>query len=210
MNGKVNIDENLETLSAIKNKDITLYINYLLCDIYSKLPDANQTIEIDDCFEMNMCNKERYYLIKQLLQNKDEDKDLPENQSIIVLRMANMKDPYCIECVKLINDLLEKYPNNFWASPNEFFTDGTLINYGSDFGLMPSIFEPGGIVQHEFFIAGTPVLAFKTGGLKDSVFEYDYEEKKGNGVVFDVHEKKNLYLVLQERISYIIQKTSLK
>ena len=109
---------------------------------------------------------------------------------ILIGGMANMKDPYCVECVNLINHLLQKYPENFWASPNEFFTDGTLINYGSDFGLMPSIFEPGGIVQHEFFIAGTPVLAFKTGGLKDSVFEYDYEEKKGNGVVFDVHEKK--------------------
>ena len=96
-----------------------------------------------------------------------------------------MKDPYCVKCVEIINNLLYKYPKNFWASPNEFFTDGTLINYGSDFGLMPSSFEPGGIVQHEFFIGGTPVLAFKTGGLKDSVFEYDYDKHSGNGVIFE-------------------------
>lgn len=31
--------------------------------------------------------------------------------------------------------------------------------------MMPSKFEPGGIVQHESLIAGTPVIAFKTGGL---------------------------------------------
>lgn len=110
---------------------------------------------------------------------------------ILVGGMANLQDPYCVQCVNLIKDLLSKFPGNFWAAPSEFFTDGTLINYGSDFGLMPSVFEPGGIVQHEFFIAGTPVLAFKTGGLKDSVFEYDYKEKKGNGVVFSTHQKRD-------------------
>lgn len=29
-----------------------------------------------------------------------------------------------------------------------FFNDGPLVNIGSDFSLMPSMFEPGGIVQH--------------------------------------------------------------
>ena len=34
---------------------------------------------------------------------------------------------------------------------------------------MPSLFEPCGIVQDEFFAAGTPVIAFSTGGLKVSI-----------------------------------------
>ena len=38
---------------------------------------------------------------------------------------------------------------------------------------MPSIFQPGGIVQHEYFISFKPVIAFKTGGLKDSIEEYN-------------------------------------
>jgi len=66
-----------------------------------------------------------------------------------------------------------KFPDNFWADPNAFFSDGALVNLGADFGLMPSLFEPGGVVQHEFFAGGTPVIAFKTGGLKDTVFEYN-------------------------------------
>ena len=53
---------------------------------------------------------------------------------------------------------------------------------------MPSLFEPGGIVQHEIFIAGTPVLAFKTEGLKDTVFEFDYSTNKGNGITFEVND----------------------
>ena len=101
--------------------------------------------------------------------------------------MGNPKDPYCINCSNRINYLTNKYPYNFWANPNEFFTDGPLVNVGSDFGLMPSVFEPGGIVQHEFFIAGTPVLAFKTGGLRDTIFEFDYFTNKGNGINFEVN-----------------------
>jgi glycogen synthase len=107
--------------------------------------------------------------------------------NILVGGMGNMKDPYCISCVHKINYLKSKYPHNFWANPSEFFTDGPLVNIASDYGLMPSLFEPGGIVQHEFFIAGTPVLAFRTGGLKDTVFEYDWHSNKGNGVIFENH-----------------------
>lgn len=71
--------------------------------------------------------------------------------------------------------LIEKYPYNFWSSPFEFFYDGPLVNIGSDFCMMPSKFEPGGIVQHEYFLGHTPVVAFQTGGLKDTVFEFDYQ-----------------------------------
>ncbi len=39
-------------------------------------------------------------------------------------------------------------------------------------------------MQHEFFCGGTPVVAFCTGGLKDTVFEYDTKMQKGNGFNF--------------------------
>ncbi len=65
--------------------------------------------------------------------------------------------------------------------------DGPLINCGADFGLMPSKFEPGGIVQHEFFVASTPVIAFRTGGLKDTVFEYIPKTKVKNAKIFFPH-----------------------
>jgi len=65
--------------------------------------------------------------------------------------------------------------------------DGSLVNRGADFGLMPSVFEPGGIVQHEFFVGGTPVVAFKTGGLKDSVIEFLWDTESGCGYTFESH-----------------------
>lgn len=59
---------------------------------------------------------------------------------------ANMGDGYAGGCARKMWDLKNKYPHCFWAAPDEFFTDGSLVNRGSDFGLMPSAFEPGGIV----------------------------------------------------------------
>lgn len=61
------------------------------------------------------------------------------------------------------------------------------MNIGADFALMPSLFEPSGVVQQEFFAGGTPVIAFKTGGLKDTIFEYNSFEKTGNGFTFEAH-----------------------
>jgi hypothetical protein len=36
-------------------------------------------------------------------------------------------------------------------------------------------------------VGRTPVIAFKTGGLKDSVFEYSWEKEEGNGYTFENH-----------------------
>jgi len=121
--------------------------------------------------------------------------------NILVGGMGNPKDPYCINCIQKIIHLRGKYPHSFWADPNEFFTDGPLINLGSDFGLMPSVFEPGGIVQHEFFIASTPVLAFKTGGLKDTVVEFDYNTNKGSGILFESHNYNDFIYAIERAMN---------
>lgn len=89
--------------------------------------------------------------------------------------MASESDSYGRHCAGMMADLRARHPDTFWADPNLFFTDGDLVNLGADFCLMPSVFEPGGIVQQEFFVAGTPVIAFKTGGLKDTVLEWQSE-----------------------------------
>ena len=120
--------------------------------------------------------------------------------NILVGGTGDKTDPYVDYCIKKINYLKEKYPYSFWADPNQYFEDGLKINKGSDFALMPSLFEPGGIVQHEFFIAGTPVIAFRTGGLKDSVFEFNYENNTGNGFTFDGHNSNELISAMKRAI----------
>lgn len=104
---------------------------------------------------------------------------------ILVGGPANYADDYSGRCARHMLDLKRRHPWCFWASPDDFFTDGPMCNLGSDFGLMPSLFEPGGIVQQEFFVAGTPVVAYKTGGLKDTVQEWRSDQGEGNGFTFD-------------------------
>ena len=113
---------------------------------------------------------------------------------------ANMKDPYAAACAHRLWQLKSQYPNCFWAAPEEFFTDGALVNRGCDFGLMPSVFEPGGIVQHEFFVGGTPVVAFKTGGLKDSVIEFLWDSEEGCGYTFESHTPGDAIFAMERAI----------
>ena len=112
--------------------------------------------------------------------------------NILVGGMGVHSDPYFRDCENRIRHLRGRYPNCFWANPSEFFVDGPKINIGADFGLMPSLFEPGGIVQHEFFLGRTPVIAFRTGGLKDTVFEFLWDSNKGNGLTFDNYCRNGL------------------
>ena len=107
------------------------------------------------------------------------------NVQILIGGAANPGEQYAAHCAHRMRDLTRRYPSNFWSDPDSFFVDGPLVNLGADFGLMPSAFEPGGIVQQEFMVAGTPVIAFKTGGLRDTISEFFKGE--GNGFTFEAH-----------------------
>ncbi len=58
------------------------------------------------------------------------------------------------------------------------------IYAGSDIFLMPSRYEPCGLGQMISFKYGTVPLARKTGGLADTIVEYDSQNKQGNGFLF--------------------------
>ena len=128
--------------------------------------------------------------IKLILDNAEE-LIKKYNAEILIAGMANPEEKYALNCMELMENLQSKYPQNFWASPKEFFNETVLLRYGSDFCLMPSAFEPGGIVQHEYFISGTPVIAYKTGGLRDTIEEYNIVKKTGNGFLFENFENKD-------------------
>ncbi|KAH3767864.1 glycosyl group 1 family protein [Pelomyxa schiedti] len=114
----------------------------------------------------------------------------------IVGGMAPRQDPYAAAAADSLNWLRHNYPKSLWAAPDSFFTDGPLLNIGSNFALMPSKYEPSGVVQQEFFLGGTPVIAFKTGGLRDTVFEFDYDTGKGNGITFEAHTDDDFRLAI--------------
>jgi len=59
------------------------------------------------------------------------------------------------------------------------------IEAGADMFLMPSIYEPCGLNQMYSLMYGTIPIVRKTGGLADTVRQWDPESESGNGVVFD-------------------------
>lgn len=66
---------------------------------------------------------------------------------------------------------------------------------------MPSLFEPGGIVQHQFFSGSTPVISFRTGGLKDTVIQYNYKTGKGNGFNFMNYDSDDFRNCIQRALN---------
>lgn len=66
------------------------------------------------------------------------------------------------------------------------------IYRGADFFLMPSRFEPCGLGQMISLINGTIPIVRKTGGLADTVKDFEEDKENGNGIVFVEYSEREL------------------
>lgn len=71
----------------------------------------------------------------------------------------------------------------------------------SDFLMMPSRFEPCGLTQMYALKYGTIPIVRMTGGLVDSVFEYNYEYASGTGFTFWQYNADDLAYSIRRAIS---------
>jgi starch synthase len=152
--------------------------------------------------------------LKNRRQNKIElqkEFDLPKNERVPILSMVGRLDSqkgldlvtkvieqvleeYEVQLVVLgegehkyrefFTNLEKKYPKQVrthlmanWQLPRKIFA-------GSDIFLLPSKFEPGGIVVIEAMRYGAVPVVRETGGLADIVSDFDMGTKEGNGFVF--------------------------
>lgn len=74
------------------------------------------------------------------------------------------------------------------------------IYAGSDFFLMPSLFEPCGLSQMISLRYGTIPIVFKTGGLVDTIISFDKNRKNGNGFMFEKYFKEDFVGIIKEAI----------
>ena len=51
--------------------------------------------------------------------------------------------------------------------------------------------------SNEAFASGCPVIAFRTGGLADTVFEFDREKRTGNGFLFWAFQHHDYLMAIQ-------------
>ncbi len=87
-------------------------------------------------------------------------------------------------CEDEINSLQAKLPN-FKAKIGYDEKLSHLIEAGSDFFLMPSRYEPCGLNQMYSMLYGTLPIVRRTGGLADTVEQYNEQTGEGTGFLFD-------------------------
>ncbi|MDD3598896.1 MAG: glycosyltransferase, partial [Firmicutes bacterium] len=83
---------------------------------------------------------------------------------------------------KLARDMEKKYPRNVKAIIGYLGRETTREYYGaSDFCLIPSNFEPFGLVQLEAMCMGSIPIGTRVGGINDTVLDIDTAREKATG-----------------------------
>ncbi|MDR0550831.1 MAG: glycogen synthase [Spirochaetaceae bacterium] len=88
---------------------------------------------------------------------------------------------------------LSSHLSNFKAKIDYSEKLSHLIEAGSDFFLMPSRYEPCGLNQMYSLLYGTIPIVRRTGGLADTVENYNQETGTGTGFMFDDLTPSSIY-----------------
>ncbi|WP_313562871.1 glycogen synthase [Ruminiclostridium cellobioparum] len=102
---------------------------------------------------------------------------------------------------KALSGLQIKYPDNV-AAVFEFNTElAKRIYSAADMFLMPSRFEPCGLGQIISLRYGTIPVVRATGGLAETIIDYDADNEKGNGFSFEEFSVRAFRETLQRAIN---------
>jgi len=93
---------------------------------------------------------------------------------------------------RFFEKLENKYPDKFKAFLQFDNSLAHLIEAGSDIFLMPSRYEPCGLNQMYSLKYGTVPIVRKTGGLADTVEDFNETTQQGTGFVFDKYKSGQL------------------
>jgi len=95
---------------------------------------------------------------------------------------------------------MKKYPDQVSAHLKFDGMLAELIYAGADMFLMPSHYEPCGLGQLISFKYGTIPIVRKTGGLADTVREFDPKTGAGEGFVFEEYTSRALYEAVKRAV----------
>ncbi|OGC11145.1 hypothetical protein A3K48_01260 [candidate division WOR-1 bacterium RIFOXYA12_FULL_52_29] len=135
---------------------------------------------------------------------------LSHNCQMIILGTGDLKYH------KLLTAEQKKYPSKLAVNLGFDAMLAELIYAGADMFMMPSRYEPCGLGQLISFKYGTIPIVRRTGGLADTVGDFDPRVGKGEGFVFEkysasalaeavgraigVYQQKELWETLQKRV----------
>lgn len=106
---------------------------------------------------------------------------------------------------KFFRELATDFPDKVYIHVGFDEPFAHLLYAGADIFLMPSHFEPCGLSQLISMRYGTVPVANKTGGLKDTVIEYDGHLKTGNGFLSDFSQGEPFDQALNRALKFYQQ-----
>lgn len=132
----------------------------------------------------------------------DEQKGLSLIEEIMRPLLDNLSFQFVVlgdgatEYKKFFKKLEEDYPGRVGTCLEYDEELPRVIYAGADAILMPSRFEPAGLVQLEAMRYGAIPIVRKTGGLADTVFDFDPHHGKGTGFVFEKFDPQALMITM--------------
>ena len=215
--------EKLHTFLQEKEQDLIGILNGIDTEVYNPATDLAIEREFD---VMNLEEKQVNKRAVQLKAGLPERGDIP--LLTMISRLAGQKGIDVLQEVLpsllaeqevqfvLLGSGEEKYEQFFKKLAADFpakayvhvgFDEAFahLLYAGADIFLMPSHFEPCGLSQLISMRYGTVPVANKTGGLKDTVIEYDESLKSGNGFLSDFQQDKPYDVALNRCLAFYQQ-----
>ncbi|MCX8160475.1 MAG: glycogen synthase GlgA [Candidatus Saccharicenans sp.] len=107
-----------------------------------------------------------------------------------------------IEIQNLLVEAQKKYPDRFGLKIAFDDRLARLIYAGSDFFLIPSRYEPCGLTQMYSLRYGTVPIVRSTGGLRDTVSEFNPSTLQGNGFLFQDYQTGSLVEAVSRALAF--------
>jgi starch synthase len=106
---------------------------------------------------------------------------------------------------QMFAEMPERYPGKAGVKIDFDEAMAHKVIAGSDLLLMPSRYEPSGLTQIYSLRYGTIPIVRATGGLKDTIKEFDSKTGEGNGFVFGPYDVPAFLQVLDRALDLLRQ-----
>jgi starch synthase len=207
----------LEGVFQEKAKGLIGIINGIDYQVWNPETDANvaHTYSIDDLAGKAICKAElqRAFglqenpdvplicMVTRLSAQKGCDlvamaMDVLMKRDIQFILLGNGEKHY----TELFEGMTEKYPGKIGMQMAFDELKVHKIIAGADFILVPSRYEPCGLTQMYGLRYGTVPVVRNTGGLKDTIKEFNPETGKGNGFLFNLNEVSDLMAAIDRAL----------
>ncbi len=118
-------------------------------------------------------------------------------QDKIQFVLLGMGDP---KLEQQFNELSKKFPTKAGIALTYNDHLAHQIEAGADIFLMPSRYEPSGLNDKYSLRYGTVPVAFKTGGLADSIIDHSSDTKRGTGFLFNIYDELHFLAAIEKAL----------